>query len=182
MATNRWEFMETNKIISERQISETTEMFGRIFRSNSDKLFVEMREDCYDITYRYGDYLIIVSKEFEIRYQYYYFEINIKFTKESISSPTPFWHLLAIYDNERYNMSYRKEIFEKYLLKLKEYLDQDRFFYDATDIAHRKRYFVFEGVRKELPYIMNLDTEDLLRFGERAARIKNNRPIENSEQ
>lgn len=168
--------MENDNKTSERQIAEITELCQNIFGKSTD-LAVTRRGDCFDICFSYVDFGVKVSKEHEIRYGYYYFDIDVMFKNVLLAEPTPFWQLYAYYDDEKYDMNYRKDRFENYLTKLKEYLDGNRFFYAATDIEHRKRYFVLEGQRIDLPYNINLETENEQRFGEKSDRIVRYRPI-----
>lgn len=166
--------METDKIISKQQITDITMLCELIFHCTHNSFAISENNLCFDVRYAYKDYDITIAKDYETRYGYYCFDIYVVYRKEPFAESTTFWQLYAYYDDQRCDLRADKldnATIERYLVKLKEYLDNNRFFYGMTDIANRKRYFVIEGQRKELPYIINLETEDELRFGEEGGRI-----------
>lgn len=168
--------METDKITSKSQITDIIELCESIFGCKIANFVISENGSCFDMHYSYKDFDIKIAKEYENRYSYYYYDIDVVYKKEPLAEPTPFWQLYAYYDDERCDLKLDNINIEKCLIKLKEYLDSNRFFYEVTDISNRKRYFVMEGNRLELPYIVNLEMEDELRFGAKGSRIACLRP------
>lgn len=94
--------------------------------------------------------------------------------------PTAFWMLYAYYDNAQVNLFYNNENLYKYLKYLRRYIEDDKIFSQEFDVQNEKRYFYIDGVKKELPYGVSMDTrfEYSQMFGkEKAEQLMRNIPI-----
>ena len=72
--------------------------------------------------------------------------------------PTAFWELYAYYDDAQTSAFYNNDNLYKYLKYLRHYIEENKIFSEEFDIPNERRYFYIDGVKKELPYAIRMDT------------------------
>lgn len=171
--------MKTNSV---KDLQFALKAIDKIYGLTDKDIQITGNGDSFRLTFFFMQRKITVDKR-EDRDHTVYLEIYVT-EKPHIPSvevePTAFWELYAYYDNAQSNLFYNNHNLKKYLKYLRRYIEENKIFSEEFDVPNERRYFYIDGVKKELPYAIRMDTrfEYSQMFGkEKIEQMMSNIPI-----
>lgn len=154
--------METNKIRRQKIYDEII----KIFNIEKEKLTIKYPNEL-DCEFIYQDKKIAIETYSDYPgCPYTYVDLVGNFINEKyVIHQFQYAQLCAYFDNQSYSFTPTEEELIGYLKKFKKYIDENKIFFDFLELDLNKRYFYFTGKIKPLPLIIDLDNEDIYRFG-----------------
>lgn len=156
-------------------VANLIEYISNLFKIDITGVKCTQKNSFFSTNFVYNNIIVHIFT-YEDRSHDYYQEIEIK--KESIEFEyewTPYNMLLAYYDNEKFNFKFDYNYLLTCISKLKEYIDNNKVFFEFYKKDYSARFFAIDGIVKEMPLRINLANETILRFGKNAYKIENNR-------
>lgn len=165
-------FIESNQKIG---LTQYLESIKQIYQVSYTDVVKKLRGDYYTLSFYFQEHEIIIETNVD-RILGTYTDITVK--RNPKSEPTQFWLLYAYYENKSFHLHCDKEELTEYLNVLKSYIKEDKVFYEEYDVPNQKRYFYLDGVKREVPFLVDGDFKKEMTnlFGSEAFKIIDNRP------
>lgn len=161
--------IEINKMTKYDFVRKISEIFSI---ESSYISYKDIDNTYFDINFQYKDFLIHVytnTDNFHRDYQ----DIEVKKISTELNFEwTPFYMMLAYYDDSTFDMRINFSYLLSCLVKLKQYLDQGKAFFEYYNKDLSERYFILENEIKRLPILIDVVNDTELMFGKSSERIE----------